>query len=102
MLVEKSSVLEALSGIQLPRAQNICTRCPFRITLSDSNAREYATVHRIGQDKIELTDFNDINKYVIILTDELTGTAFNVVSTPIILEVFKHDVHDLTLQLVQT
>ncbi|CAF1559680.1 unnamed protein product, partial [Adineta ricciae] len=27
--VGKSSVLEAISGIQLPRAQDSCTRCPL-------------------------------------------------------------------------
>ncbi|CAF1373680.1 unnamed protein product, partial [Didymodactylos carnosus] len=89
---EKSSVLEALSGILLPRAQNICTRYPLESrlkTLSETSAKVYATVHCLGQKKIELTDFNDINKYVITLTNKLAGTGFNVVSTPIILKLAK-------------
>ncbi|CAF1090832.1 unnamed protein product [Rotaria sordida] len=29
--VGKSSILEAISGVELPRAQNICTRCPLEL-----------------------------------------------------------------------
>ncbi|CAF4051832.1 unnamed protein product, partial [Rotaria sp. Silwood1] len=43
----KSSVLEALSGIQLPRGQSICTRCPLELRMKNTTADEYATIRNI-------------------------------------------------------
>ncbi|CAF0734630.1 unnamed protein product [Rotaria sordida] len=48
--VGKSSVLEALSGVQLPRAQSICTRCPLELRMKNilSTEPEYATIRCEG------------------------------------------------------
>ena len=37
----KSSVLESISGIAFPRAENMCTRCPAVVSLErDDSAKE--------------------------------------------------------------
>lgn len=37
----KSSLLESLSGINLPRGQNIVTRCPLVLRIVCTNNKEY-------------------------------------------------------------
>ncbi|CAF0950644.1 unnamed protein product [Didymodactylos carnosus] len=96
--VGKSSVLEALSGIQLPRAQNICTRCPLELRLKNSmNDAEYATIRCKGEEEEKITDLDDISQYVKRLTQTLAGDGVNVSSDPIYLTVYKQNIPDLTL-----
>ena len=94
----KSSVLEALSGIELPRGQNICTRCPLELRMKNTTANEYATIRCDGVDEIELNDFAQISSQVITCTNKLAGTNLGVSSSPIYLTVYKKDIQaDLTL-----
>lgn len=94
----KSSVLEALSGIELPRGQNICTRCPLELRMKNTKANEYATIRCDGVDEMELNDFANIASQVIACTNKLAGTNLGVSSSPIYLTVYKKDIQaDLTL-----
>ncbi|CAF4820674.1 unnamed protein product, partial [Rotaria magnacalcarata] len=98
--VGKSSVLEAISGIQLPRAQNICTRCPLELRMKTAQDKEYATI-RSGvsctTDK-RIDDLSKIADEVTRLTSEIAGEGANVSQNPIYLTVFKRDIlYDLTL-----
>lgn len=99
--VGKSSVLEAISGIQLPRAQNICTRCPLELRMKSTKDEEYAII-RNGKnsedDAKRIDDLEQIANEVTRLTNEIAGTGVNVSLTPIYLTVYKQDLqYDLTL-----
>ncbi|UJR29173.1 hypothetical protein I4U23_010387 [Adineta vaga] len=100
--VGKSSVLEAISGIQLPRAQNICTRCPLELRMKSTNDREYAVIRKSNSNSEtsdeEINDLNRIAFEVTRLTNEIAGDGTNVSSNPIYLTVYKRDIiYDLTL-----
>lgn len=98
--VGKSSVLEAISGVQLPRAQNICTRCPLELRMKNipDTLREYATIRCEGVNEIRFEDFSQIAQKVTHCTNRLAGTQTNVSSSPIYLTVYKKDIQeDLTL-----
>jgi len=98
--VGKSSVLEAISGIQLPRAQYICTRCPLELRMKTAQDKEYATVRGSVKCTIEkrIDDLTKIADEVTRLTSEIAGQGVNVSSDPIYLTVYKRDIlYDLTL-----
>lgn len=98
--VGKSSVLEAISGIQLPRAQNICTRCPLELRMKASPDKEYATIRGSGTCTTEksIDDLTQIADEVSRLTSEIAGRGVNVSPNPIYLTVYKRDIlYDLTL-----
>lgn len=99
--VGKSSVLEAISGIQLPRAQNICTRCPLELRMKSTTGSEYAVIRSSKKSEDEaktLNDMNAIGDAVTQLTKEIAGEGTNVSSTPIYLTVYKRNIpFDLTL-----
>ncbi|CAF1068764.1 unnamed protein product [Adineta steineri] len=75
----KSSVLEALSGIQLPRGQHICTRCPLELRMKNTEADEYATIRCDGVEEMELNDFAEIPSQVLTCTNKLAGITRNAV-----------------------
>jgi interferon-induced GTP-binding protein Mx1 len=97
----KSSVLEAISGIQLPRAQNICTRCPLELRMKLTTGNEYAIIcnSKSSQNQAEtLHDMSQIRSAVTRLAAEIAGEGTNVSSTPIYLAVYKRSIlYDLTL-----
>ncbi|CAF4334423.1 unnamed protein product [Rotaria socialis] len=98
--VGKSSVLEAISGIQLPRAQNICTRCPLELRMKTAQDKEYATIRSsVGSTaEMRIDDLTKIADEVTRLTSEIAGKGFDVSPNPIYLTVFKRDIlYDLTL-----
>lgn len=98
--VGKSSVLEALSGIQLPRAQNICTRCPLELRIKNipDSLTEHATIRCQDVAEIRIEDFSQIAQKVTDCTNRLAGTKCNVSPLPIYLTVYKRDIQeDLTL-----
>ncbi|UJR12888.1 hypothetical protein I4U23_017062 [Adineta vaga] len=99
-IVGKSSVLEALSGVQLPRAQNICTRCPLELRMKSIpiHEKEYAIIRCDGVNEILINDFSDIMKLITDCTVRLAGDKLNVSTKPIYLTVYKHSIQaDLTL-----
>ena len=98
--VGKSSVLEAISGIQLPRAQNICTRCPLELRMKTAQNQEYATIRSSVGNTAEtrIDDLTKIADAVAQLTTEIAGKGCDVSSNPIYLTVYKRDIiYDLTL-----
>ncbi|CAF1044035.1 unnamed protein product [Adineta steineri] len=98
--VGKSSILEAISSIELPRAQNICTRCPLELRMKSapSDSPDYATIRCDGVDEMIIQDLSEIPVRVIQCTNFLTGDMINVSSKPIFLTVYKRDIQDdLTL-----
>ncbi|CAF1200933.1 unnamed protein product [Adineta steineri] len=98
--VGKSSILEAISGIQLPRAQNICTRCPLELRMKTAQDKEYAIIRSSVGNTAErrIDDLTKIADAVAQLTSDIAGKGANVSSNPIYLTVYKHDtMYDLTL-----
>jgi GTPase SAR1 family protein len=99
--VGKSSVLEAISGIQLPRAQNICTRCPLELRMKSTTGDEYFIIRSSTRSEDEgktITDMGEIGNAVTRFTEEIAGEGTNVSSTPIYLTVYKRNIpYDLTL-----
>ncbi|GAB4835424.1 Putative dynamin- protein 4A [Ancistrocladus abbreviatus] len=93
---EKSSVLESLAGISLPRGQGICTRVPLTMRLQsypDPDPQlflEYLgkTVHT---DEAHVAD--DINDAI----REIAGNAKGISHVPLTLVVKKNGVPDLTM-----
>ena len=94
----KSSVLEALSGVDLPRGEGIKTRVPLTMQLRkcDSSEAEHAMISRNGVEprRIELSA---IAASVEEFTADIAGDSKVVKDEPIDLKVFKHDQDDLTL-----
>ncbi|KAK1379717.1 hypothetical protein POM88_026461 [Heracleum sosnowskyi] len=92
----KSSVLESLAGISLPRGDGICTRVPLVIRLqnhaqSDSHLQlEYLT-------KVVPTDESNVAKAINLDTDEIAGNGKGISHTPLTLVVKKNGVPDLTM-----
>src|SRR5947207_8128874 len=66
--VEKSSLIEAISQIKVPRASGTCTRCPMEVILSRSEQKWHAKISlRFAQDDPRVKsspsiDFMEIDK----------------------------------------
>lgn len=94
----KSSVLEALSGITLPRGSGIVTRCPLELKLikgkQDSEWRGKISYGTINQ---ELEKPIEVEKEIMKAQDEMAGPGLGISSKLISLEVVSPDVPDLTL-----
>jgi len=92
----KSSVLESLAGISLPRGQGICTRVPLVMRLQN---------HSLPKPVLELeynnkhvpTDEAHVSKAICDATDELAGYGKGISNTPLTLVVKKNGVPDLTM-----
>nr|GEU63392.1 dynamin-related protein 4C-like [Tanacetum cinerariifolium] len=92
----KSSVLESLARISLPRAQGICTRVPLIMRLqhhSDPTPQLHLEYH----DKKVATDESHIEEDIIAATDEIAGNGKGISHTPLTLIVKKKGVPDLTM-----
>lgn len=93
----KSSVLESLAGISLPRSQGICTRVPLIMRLQgDSNAIK-PSLHLEYGDKTVSTTENGITAAINAATVEIAGVGKGISDKPITLVVKKKSVPDLTL-----
>lgn len=68
----KSSVLESLAGISLPRGQGICTRVPLVMRLQRSRSPEPEIWLEYG-DKIVPTDEEHIAQTICAATDVIAG-----------------------------
>nr|XP_043634941.1 dynamin-related protein 4C-like [Erigeron canadensis] len=92
----KSSVLESLAQISLPRTQGICTRVPLIMRLqhhSDPNPQLHLEYH----DKTVATNESRIEEDIIAATDEIAGSGKGISHTPLTLIVKKNGVPDLTM-----
>ena len=95
----KSSVLESIVGLDfLPRSDGVCTRRPLELRLN--HAFEDVKPYAMFPDEIpgkKFTDFKEVQKHIIGLTDKVCGNDKNIVDKPIILVVHSHTCPDLTL-----
>jgi len=103
----KSSVLESISGVQLPRGTNIVTRCPLELQLRQDK-ETYAVISRPAQvglfggdpSKVvseRLDRLEDIGPAIERYTAEIAGANKGVSDRPISLRVHRPDAPDLTL-----
>nr|AHW98566.1 dynamin protein [Oryza punctata] len=98
----KSSVLESLAGISLPRGQGICTRVPLVMRLQDAGGDgeegaapalqlEYSGSRVVATSEAEVADA------ISAATTEIAGCGKGISDAPITLVVRKKGVPDLTL-----
>lgn len=92
----KSSVLESLARISLPRAQGICTRVPLIMRLQH-HSDPHPQLHLEYHDKTVTTDESRIEEDIIAATDEIAGHGKGISHTPLTLIVKKKGVPDLTM-----
>ena len=103
----KSSVLESISGVSLPRGTNIVTRCPLELQLRQDK-ETYAVISRpanvglFGGDPSKtvserLERLEDIAPAIERYTAEIAGANKGVSDKPISLRVHRPDAPDLTL-----
>jgi GTPase SAR1 family protein len=93
----KSSVLESLAGISLPRGQGICTRVPLIMRLQGDPDATQPMLHLEYQNKIMPTTEREITAAINEATAEIAGDGKGISGVPITLVVKKKNVPDLTL-----
>ncbi|XP_069885006.1 interferon-induced GTP-binding protein Mx2-like [Dipodomys merriami] len=94
----KSSVLEALSGVALPRGSGIVTRCPLVLRLKKLGQEEAWRAKISYQDKeVEITDASCVEKEINKAQMLIAGQGLGISAELISLEVSSPHVPDLTL-----
>jgi len=94
----KSSVLESLAAISLPRGQGICTRVPLIMRLQNQpNPDAEPTYELEYMGRTVQTDEAHVAEDVECATHQIAGDAKGISNTPITLLVEKHGVPDLTM-----
>ncbi|CAB4316373.1 unnamed protein product [Prunus armeniaca] len=92
----KSSVLESLAGISLPRGQGICTRVPLIMRLQHhSSPQPKLSLEYNG--RIDPTDEDNISDDIVKATNAIAGGGKGISNTPLTLLVKKNGVPDLTM-----
>ncbi|GER33071.1 interferon-induced GTP-binding protein mx [Striga asiatica] len=92
----KSSVLESLAGISLPRGQGICTRVPLIMRLQHHPSPEPELFLEYAN-RVVPTDEARVSDDIVIATDQVAGTGKGISNEPVTLVVKKHGVPDLTM-----
>ncbi|XP_072973402.1 dynamin-related protein 4C-like [Typha angustifolia] len=92
----KSSVLESLAGISLPRGQGICTRVPLVMRLNDPSVVEPQLILEYRDKNVTTTEAG-ITAAIRVATDEMAGDGKGISNTPLTLVVKKNGVPDLTM-----
>ncbi|KAK3019511.1 hypothetical protein RJ639_003183 [Escallonia herrerae] len=93
----KSSVLESLAGISLPRGQGICTRVPLIMRLQNLPDHLQPELHLEFRGKTIPTDEAHVSEAINLATDEIAGDGKGISQTPLTLVVKKNGVPDLTM-----
>lgn len=96
----KSSVMEALGGMKLPRGQNITTRAPLILSLVTVPGVEPHAVISGDADLAAngaVIDIDDVSTEIERLTNELAGDGSAVSSKPIYLKILRPSGPTLTL-----
>jgi GTPase SAR1 family protein len=96
----KSSVLESLAGISLPRGQGICTRVPLVMRLKDDLSAEGSQPVlqlEYGSGRVVTTSEAKVADAIDEATAEIAGSGKGISDAPITLVVRKRGVPDLTL-----
>ncbi|CAM8931554.1 unnamed protein product [Rhodiola kirilowii] len=92
----KSSVLESLAGISLPRGQGICTRVPLIMRLQNQTSGDTQLFLEFNGKHVE-TDEGNIAEAIRNATDEIAGNSKGISNCPLTLVVKKINVPDLTM-----
>uniref|UniRef100_A0A672GKM4 Interferon-induced GTP-binding protein Mx n=1 Tax=Salarias fasciatus TaxID=181472 RepID=A0A672GKM4_SALFA len=94
----KSSVLEALSGVALPRGNGIVTRCPLELKMKRKRKGDgwYGKISYQDCEE-ELEGPADVEKKIREAQDEMAGVGVGICDDLISLEIASPDVPDLTL-----
>ncbi|XP_029357349.1 interferon-induced GTP-binding protein Mx-like [Echeneis naucrates] len=94
----KSSVLEALSGVALPRGSGIVTRCPLELKMKRKKEGEewYGKISYQDHEE-EMDDPAVVEKKIREAQDEMAGVGVGISDDLISLEIASPDVPDLTL-----
>ncbi|KAL6111829.1 uncharacterized protein ACO6RY_08723 [Pungitius sinensis] len=94
----KSSVLEALSGVALPRGSGIVTRCPLELKMKRKREGEewYGKISYKGHEEV-IKDPADVEKMIREAQKTLAGVGVGISDDLISLEIASPDVPDLTL-----
>uniref|UniRef100_A0A8B9IXP3 MX dynamin like GTPase 1 n=1 Tax=Amazona collaria TaxID=241587 RepID=A0A8B9IXP3_9PSIT len=94
----KSSVLEALSGIALPRGNGIVTRCPLELKLKRTPAtQEWKGKIYYRNFNIELHNASEVDNAIRQAQNVVAGTKGAISGELVSLEIWSPDVPDLTL-----
>ena len=92
----KSSVLESLARINLPRSQGICTRVPLIMRLQRQPIPQLELFLEYNGKVIE-TDEEHVSEAINLATNEIAGLGKGICKAPLTLEVRKNGVPDLTM-----
>ncbi|XVF41584.1 hypothetical protein PTKIN_Ptkin01aG0291000 [Pterospermum kingtungense] len=92
----KSSVLESLAGINLPRGQGICTRVPLIMRLQN-HPNPVPEFFLEFNGKTVSTDEDNIANAIVRATEEIAGQGKGISNNPLTLVVKKNGVPDLTM-----
>ncbi|KAF4119069.1 interferon-induced GTP-binding protein MxB [Onychostoma macrolepis] len=94
----KSSVLEALSGVALPRGSGIVTRCPLELKMIRIKDEDKWHGRISYQDKEEdIYDPAEVEKKIREAQDEMAGVGVGISDELISLQITSANVPDLTL-----
>ncbi|CAF1406151.1 unnamed protein product [Adineta steineri] len=93
----KSTLLEALSEVELPRGSGIITRCPIVLRLRKSNIRQVYHIQTGGKKVVLDTTRFKIRDYIENETQKLAGNNKQIVDKLIELQVEDPNVRDLTV-----
>ncbi|XP_047965754.1 dynamin-related protein 4C-like [Salvia hispanica] len=92
----KSSVLESLAGIRLPRGDGICTRVPLIMSLKNHTSPEPQLFLEFNGRTVQTDEENVVN-VINYATQEIAGQGKGISNTPLTLVVKKKGVPDLTM-----
>ncbi|XP_040889729.1 interferon-induced GTP-binding protein Mx-like [Toxotes jaculatrix] len=94
----KSSVLEALSGVSLPRGSGIVTRCPLELKMKRRREGEewYGKITYQNHEE-EIEDPANVEEKILEAQDEMAGDGVGISDNLISLEIASPNVPDLTL-----
>uniref|UniRef100_A0A672LHN8 Interferon-induced GTP-binding protein Mx1-like n=1 Tax=Sinocyclocheilus grahami TaxID=75366 RepID=A0A672LHN8_SINGR len=93
----KSSVLEALSGVALPRGSGIVTRCPLELKLQKLKNGPWSGIISYSGHRETFNDPLKVDTLVREAQNKLAGKAVGICDELITLEISSPDVCDLTL-----
>uniref|UniRef100_A0AAY4EP99 Interferon-induced GTP-binding protein Mx n=1 Tax=Denticeps clupeoides TaxID=299321 RepID=A0AAY4EP99_9TELE len=94
----KSSVLEALSGVALPRGSGIVTRCPLELKMKKTSKDEgwYGRISYQGKEE-DIKIPENVEEMIRQAQDEMAGVGVGISDELISLEISSPDIPDLTL-----
>ncbi|KAL4580154.1 hypothetical protein LXL04_016335 [Taraxacum kok-saghyz] len=93
----KSSVLESLAGISLPRGQNICTRVPLIMRLQNHSDPVPELVLEYQKKSVTIMEESQISDAIDKATVEIAGDNKGISNVPLTLVVKKSGVPNLTM-----